>query len=222
VGKHTANQKGFGAVEALLFIVIVSVIGGVGWYVMSANKNINKTNEDSVKSSQTVTAAQAGSKLTDLKAYTGTLKDYTDNDSLFTVKYPSDWTTSNVKGMLSFTPPKASLTIYDHPDKNSVIVTSYLAAPDAKKLLTDITGSKVAPQELTLQGKKAYYLKSSTGTASIVHTFTTSNGKDSVLVTFIQKQPEESTEQIKFVGFDATNDLPGFRAIVESLVFTAK
>jgi hypothetical protein len=42
------NQKGFGAVEAFLILVIIGIIGGAGWYVMKANKNIDDTNKKTI------------------------------------------------------------------------------------------------------------------------------------------------------------------------------
>ncbi|MDB5163566.1 MAG: hypothetical protein JWS12_183 [Candidatus Saccharibacteria bacterium] len=37
------NEQGFSVVEALLIVVIVAVIGAVGWYVYRAQKNTTKT-----------------------------------------------------------------------------------------------------------------------------------------------------------------------------------
>ena len=36
------NQKGFGVVEGLLVLIIIGLIGSVGWYVFSANKVVDK------------------------------------------------------------------------------------------------------------------------------------------------------------------------------------
>jgi hypothetical protein len=38
------NQKGFGVVEVLIILVVVSLIAGTGWYVMNKKKAPNKTN----------------------------------------------------------------------------------------------------------------------------------------------------------------------------------
>lgn len=43
------NQKGFGAIEALLILVIVGIIGGVGYYVYNANKQELKISDSSIK-----------------------------------------------------------------------------------------------------------------------------------------------------------------------------
>jgi hypothetical protein len=45
------NQSGFGAVEALLVVVIFGIIGGAGWYVMKTNKNIDAINNKTAGSS---------------------------------------------------------------------------------------------------------------------------------------------------------------------------
>ncbi len=44
MGNLAKNQKGFGAVEAVLAFVIIGIIGSTGWYVVKANKNVDKTN----------------------------------------------------------------------------------------------------------------------------------------------------------------------------------
>ena len=39
------NQKGFTAIEAILILVIVAIIGGTGFYVYNSNKKSDKTSE---------------------------------------------------------------------------------------------------------------------------------------------------------------------------------
>jgi len=43
------NQKGFGAIEALLLLVIVGMIGGTGFYVYNANKEEPKISDSSIQ-----------------------------------------------------------------------------------------------------------------------------------------------------------------------------
>ncbi|HEX5798371.1 MAG TPA: hypothetical protein VFX79_03365 [Candidatus Saccharimonadales bacterium] len=43
------NQKGFGAIEALLILVIIGIIGGVGYYVYNANKNEPQISDSSIQ-----------------------------------------------------------------------------------------------------------------------------------------------------------------------------
>ncbi len=53
MGKLSRNQKGFGAVETILIVIIVGIIGGTGWYVYSVNKSINASDANTLKSSTT-------------------------------------------------------------------------------------------------------------------------------------------------------------------------
>jgi type II secretory pathway component PulJ len=43
VGKLQENPKGFSAIEALLILVIVAIIGGTGWYIWHSRSNTDKT-----------------------------------------------------------------------------------------------------------------------------------------------------------------------------------
>jgi type II secretory pathway pseudopilin PulG len=45
-------QEGFSIVEGLLIVVIVGMLGGVGWYVWHANSQANRTLDDAAKVSQ--------------------------------------------------------------------------------------------------------------------------------------------------------------------------
>ncbi len=44
------NQKGFSAVEGLLILVIIGIIGVVGWYVVNSKDKTNKTYDNSTQS----------------------------------------------------------------------------------------------------------------------------------------------------------------------------
>lgn len=47
------NQKGFGAVEVLLIVVVISLIGGAGWYVLNKNKSsTQKASEDQTQTAE--------------------------------------------------------------------------------------------------------------------------------------------------------------------------
>jgi len=48
------NQKGFSAVEGLLILVIVAIIGGTGYFVMSTQKKTNTNLDNAAQSSQVV------------------------------------------------------------------------------------------------------------------------------------------------------------------------
>ena len=49
---HKTNQKGFAALEAVLIVIIVALIAGVGYYVWHANRNAKATLDAASKSAQ--------------------------------------------------------------------------------------------------------------------------------------------------------------------------
>jgi len=61
------DQKGVGTLEVMLLIVVIALIGGVGYYVFKMNKDTNKTLDNANKSSSSTTAstqAKSGSQQT--------------------------------------------------------------------------------------------------------------------------------------------------------------
>lgn len=90
MGKLKNNQSGFSAVEALLILVIVAIVGGTGFYVYHAQQNTNKNlaNDNSTapsfkkktKSTPKTADPYAGWK-------TGTLQY-----EKASYKYPANWT----------------------------------------------------------------------------------------------------------------------------------
>jgi len=73
------NQRGFTLIEALLVLILITLLGFAGWYVRYSNKNspnTKQTNEQTkVQSSATAN------------------KTYSNSELAFTFKYPSSWTT---------------------------------------------------------------------------------------------------------------------------------
>lgn len=82
------NSKAFSAVEALLIVVIVAIVGGTGYYVYHANKTANKTLSTAAKD------ASGSPKFSSKKTATTTLQTYHDKVGRFTVQYPKDATVS--------------------------------------------------------------------------------------------------------------------------------
>lgn len=78
------NFKGFSAIEGLLIIVIVGILGFTGWYVYNSKQNADKSNTASTQvSSSTATKAAAD-------PYAG-WKTYTSTYEKSSYRYPSDW-----------------------------------------------------------------------------------------------------------------------------------
>jgi hypothetical protein len=62
------EQKGFAALEGLLILVIIAIIGGTGWYVMKAKDNTDKTLSQTANSSaQKSNKAKTSNSRFDLK-----------------------------------------------------------------------------------------------------------------------------------------------------------
>jgi hypothetical protein len=85
-------QDGFSIVEGLLIVVMVAMLGGVGWYVWHANGQANKNLDSAVNSANN--SADATKKAQENKKaniYAG-WKTYCDPMKVGCIKYPSDWT----------------------------------------------------------------------------------------------------------------------------------
>lgn len=79
--KIRQNSYGFGAVEAVLILVIIGMIGFVGAYVALAKKNTENTLH--------------GTYIKTVDPYYG-WKTYTNTTYGFSYKYPATWTVSNI------------------------------------------------------------------------------------------------------------------------------
>ncbi len=72
--KH--NQKGFGAVEVIIVIIILGLVGGVGWYVFSKNKDSSEPSSSTQVEEQSEEAeqnAEPEAKVIDNERFTLTL-----------------------------------------------------------------------------------------------------------------------------------------------------
>lgn len=86
------NQKGFSVIEGLLILVIVGLIGGIGWYVWQSNKSTGK-NQSASNSSNSSGAQQkkeAPAQQEQADPYAG-WKTYCDSMTNGCFRYPSDW-----------------------------------------------------------------------------------------------------------------------------------
>lgn len=79
-----SNQKGFTLIEVLLGLIVLTLMGGVGYYVYDSQKDNSKSPAQSPQSStaQDLPAKVENDPTVGWKTYTG--KD-------FTLKHPSDW-----------------------------------------------------------------------------------------------------------------------------------
>jgi hypothetical protein len=130
MNKLNKSELGFGAIEALLILVIIVAIAGVGWYVYNAKKNTTSTYSSAVNTSVTTKQANTTtntiaksssnkltsscSSLTDISNIPAGWKTYSNSTYLYSISYPSTWTVTTSGGsidnlpildQLLFTPP---------------------------------------------------------------------------------------------------------------------
>lgn len=86
MGKIQKNQQGFGAVEAVLVLVIVILIGVVGWMVY---KNHNKTTNNKTTASNSSANTSPQTKTTQAPDPYAGWQSYSDSSVSF--KYPTGW-----------------------------------------------------------------------------------------------------------------------------------
>jgi len=87
------NHSGFTAVEGLLVFIIIMIIGGTGWYVVSANKKAN----DTLNNSGLGTTAKPSKKKQTTPAPapqadpTASWTVFSSKDGKYSLKYPNTW-----------------------------------------------------------------------------------------------------------------------------------
>ncbi len=78
------DQSGFSAVEGLLIVIVLGIIGGTGWYVYNSQQEDKPVQQAEVTNSQPK-PEEITTKVKD------TAKTYTNLEFKFSVQYPDDW-----------------------------------------------------------------------------------------------------------------------------------
>lgn len=159
MGKLRNNEKGFGAVEGLLIVAVVVLLGVVGYMVY---KNHNKTTTPTTASTTTstkttTTPAKTTATPTTVDPYAGWKTASTVGN--VSVKYPSSWT---VKDNSSSNNNRAALTITS-PDGSIFAVQNGIVQPGG---LVVATSSPV-----TFNKQSEYLLYGTDGTSSTANSF---------------------------------------------------
>ena len=84
MGKLRNNQKGFGSTEVLLVVLVSALIGGVGYYISTANKDDKKTETS-------VTSHQDDKNVTKKQSVNSDFKLYTSKELKISFNYPKTW-----------------------------------------------------------------------------------------------------------------------------------
>ena len=94
MNKITKSQKGFTAVEGLLILLILVLVGAVGYFVYHndhQSKTLNATTADKTTSSKS-NISNSNKTVSAANAYAG-WNTYTSSDNTYTVRYPANWVT---------------------------------------------------------------------------------------------------------------------------------
>ena len=97
MGKFQKNQSGFGAVEGLLILIIVGILGFTGWYVyhsqQNTSKNLTPTSSGTpMFKKNSKTTSKTSTVNTSTQAYKGTI---TLGGADYSFSAPADWKISN-------------------------------------------------------------------------------------------------------------------------------
>jgi cytoskeletal protein RodZ len=84
------NNKGFTVIEGLLIFVIAGIIGAIGWYVISSNRNINDLLSDADKSNSNI-AVTNKKQTTKSKSSQSTSDSSKASVSQFSYTAPNGW-----------------------------------------------------------------------------------------------------------------------------------
>jgi len=79
------NEKGFAALEAVLVVIILGILGFTGWFVLNAKQNADKSLSSNTSATPVIKPGKANDD-----AYAG-WKTYTLKNEKLTFKYPSNW-----------------------------------------------------------------------------------------------------------------------------------
>ncbi len=123
--KHSELSAGFTALEGLLILVIVGILGGTGWYVWNAHNKANDTltNADAANSS----VAKYSKKLASQKKdETASWLQYESPDKKITMKIPDGWKLTEMNSTGLF-----------HVDDNGFAISS-----GTKAVITKATGGR--------------------------------------------------------------------------------
>lgn len=120
--KKLNNQTGFSAVEALLILVIVGILGFTGWFVYHSQNVANKDYTSQASTSQTPTTKKSDTSSNAKTKAMATWATFSDATVGLTFKYPSDWGQAKLQTM-NATPSNTNNTFYKIAFDKSMYLT---------------------------------------------------------------------------------------------------
>jgi hypothetical protein len=89
--KLKKNNHGFGAIEGLLILVIVGIIGFTGWFVWDAKRNSEQSPINTTVAANSNAVAKTNEKLPANSDVTAKWFKYSSPDGIYTIKLPDGW-----------------------------------------------------------------------------------------------------------------------------------
>jgi len=231
MAKLSKDNNGFSAVEVLLVLVTLAIIGVAG-YAVARHVNNKNSVAPTVTTSTSPTSAKTLTKTTATQpAVTSTNKTYTDAAKAYTVSYPQDWTIkeepdNGLSQLPVLDSTEARFTPTNLPAGASgntwVGISSFKSSDMATAL-----DAKSATQSTTINGYKALYYqavvpatKGTNGAAGGMgytddYYAITNNGVTLVFY-FREKQDGNGIAS----SFDSSSIVPAYTALVKSVRFT--
>lgn len=158
------KQFGFTAIEGLLILVIVGILGGTGWYVYNAHNNTQNSYANADNSNTSTVSAK---KKAPAKDPTVEWIALSNKDGIFSLKYPKTWVTAKdpsacSKGIVLLGIDANSVGVCGSENFGQVAIVSVLG--DSQKTSELSTGYKnITTTAVTLNGVTG---KKQTATAS--------------------------------------------------------
>lgn len=210
------NNKGFSVVEGLLILIIVGIIGGVGYFVYNQNNKTPSVSNSSIKKEKI--------KLD---------KNIKDLSGSYEISYPANWSAKAidgkdcgpgpanciVDGWIELTPANASDYTQDGKTLNKLEARAYSSSnfSTINKLL--FGESSNAKELASINGHKSYQIDQSANDSGLVYKdrHYVVVGKDiSVVFSFRYSQEKDANYLQKF---NDNEKLPTIKEIVKSIKF---
>ncbi len=179
------NQRGFSVVEALIILIIVTLLGGIGFYVWNSKKSSSNTSSSSssvakVASYEECVASSLNTVNKDAFPQTCTTKDgtiftnsspatdwkeYVSKEGKYTLKHPASWRADTCPNLLGkdfitwFGPTKASSVICNTEHISQIWAISSSAVPtQSEQNLSSDYGEKTEEKVVVdgVTGKRQY------------------------------------------------------------------
>lgn len=202
------NQKGFSPTLAVLIIVVMGLIGGLGYYVYQAQQN-NQTKSNVSNTRQP-------------------LKQFTDPTKSYSFSYPGDW---DVKKLPSLGEKVQSISINypGGPETDPIIITFDRTPTQAQQTAASWeAAAKEEPNLFSTSKINGYmamqrHIEYDDDKGNVVEdTYLIINNDQSSVVILIESKNIRSRTDDSFdasLNFDATDKLADFKAIVNSTKF---